>query len=102
MTQQELERVLVASKQAVDQEREKAGALTRDLASARKDLASARKDIDALMRRASRRVTKATAVADVSRRPALRRSEPKAQLPKAITLPNALRPTRPPLEGSLR
>ncbi len=102
VTQQELERVLVASKQAVDQEREKAGALTRDLASARKDLASARKDIDALMRRASRRVTKATAVADVSRRPALRRSEPKAQLPKAITLPNALRPTRPPLEGSLR
>ena len=95
VTQQELERVLVSSQQAVDQEREKTVALSRDLA-------SAREEIDALMRRASRRVTKATAVADVGRRPAQRRSEPKSQLPKAITLPNALRPTRPPVEGSLR
>ena len=87
VTEQELAQALVASKQAVDLERKKAGALTRDLA-------SARKDIDALTRRVNRRVTKAIAAADTGRRPALRRSEA-----NAITLPNSLRPTRPPVDG---
>jgi hypothetical protein len=90
--QLELRRVSAASKHSLDEERAKAVALTRDLA-------SARKAIDTLRRRAgtSRSVTKASAIAGISRSPTQRRSE----LPKTITLPEALRPTRPPAGASL-
>jgi len=91
--QLELRRVSAASKHSLDQERAKAVALTRDLA-------SARKAIDTLRRQAgtSRSATRTSAVAGMSASPAQRRSE----LPKTITLPNALRPTRPPAGASLQ
>ena len=93
---QALARVSAASKDALEQEREKTIALTRALSSARKDIDGVKRRPD----RAARYATKASAVTDVSERPAARRPVPKSGLPATVMLPTALLPTRPPATGS--
>ena len=81
LAQEELARVSAASKEALEQETAKAASLSLQLASARKDIQAFTRRLNRYASNASERSSAAKAV--------------KADLPAAITLPDALRPTRP-------
>ncbi|MEI9412197.1 hypothetical protein [Mesorhizobium salmacidum] len=109
---EELARISTAFNEAAEQERKKTIDLTRDLASARKDLNALKRWVERCtshIENAAKAPPTDRAGAHAPRRRSLNRGQQQvgnAEVPKsrvvrltAITLPDALLPTRPPAEG---